>query len=227
MHVKINDLRVGTILKVQAYKFNGLLYRQWNQAKIIYNNEKHIVLILYKTKVTELNGAGWVYKEPVIWFMPKKQNFNCLILIKKNGFYRYINLASTPIFEDDTIKFIDYDLDVKCYPQKELKIVDRDEFNTNGKLMKYPDSLKNKILDELSNVIKMYNNFQYFFSDEIIKYYLKIAENDKILLNVKNYLTPIIKNNKTNINSNKTFSKQGRRNFNNREKFINSTLRNA
>lgn len=227
MHVKINDLRVGTILKVQAYKFNGLLYRQWNQAKIIYNNEKHIVLILYKTKVTELNGAGWVYKEPVIWFMPKKQNFNCLILIKKNGFYRYINLASTPIFEDDTIKFIDYDLDVKCYPQKELKIVDRDEFNTNGKLMKYPDSLKNKILDELSNVIKMYNNFQYFFSDEIIKYYLKIAENDKILLNVRNYLTPIIKNKKTNINSNKTFSNQGRRNFNNREKFINSTLRNA
>lgn len=227
MHVKINDLRVGTILKVQAYKFNGLLYRQWNQAKIIYNNEKHIVLILYKTKVTELNGAGWVYKEPVIWFMPKKQNFNCLILIKKNGFYRYINLASTPIFEDDTIKFIDYDLDVKCYPQKELKIVDRDEFNTNGKIMKYPDVLKNKILDELSNVIKMYNNFQYFFSDDIIKYYLKMAENDKIMLNIKNYLTPVIKNKTINLN-NKIYQKSNnKKTYNKKTKFINFTVRNA
>ncbi|APJ38357.1 DUF402 domain-containing protein [Mycoplasmopsis pullorum] len=178
---KFPNLKVGKMITVQAYKYNGQLYRQWNKAKVLYNNQNHIVLILFKTKVTESSGKGWVYREPVIWFFSKKNMFNGLILLKKNGHYTYINLASTPIFEDETLKFVDYDLDVKCYPHKDLKIVDRDEFFTNSKKFKYPQSLKNAVYKNLSVLTEMYNNYQYFFNDKIIEYYLKKAIEDKII----------------------------------------------
>ncbi|WAM02954.1 DUF402 domain-containing protein [Mycoplasmopsis cynos] len=69
----------------------------------------------------------------------------------------YINLSSYPIFEDRTIKFIDYDLDLKSYPTKELQIVDKEEFNENSRYYGYSKLTKTKIFKEVRNVVELYS----------------------------------------------------------------------
>ncbi|MCS4536961.1 MULTISPECIES: DUF402 domain-containing protein [unclassified Mycoplasma] len=172
---------LGAIVNVQAYKYDGTLYRQWNGAKVIRNTEDHFVLFLYRTKVGEKYKNSWVYNVPVIWFLPKKENYNALVMLEKNSNYIYVNLASKPIYEDNTIKFIDFDLDIKCYPRRELLVVDREEFKQNAIDFNYPDSLKKLIYAGLEQAIEKKNEKKYFFNPKLIHYYVDIIKKDNCL----------------------------------------------
>ncbi|MFV8470304.1 DUF402 domain-containing protein [Mycoplasma sp. AA7A] len=183
MEWDFSKLKVGSMINVQGYKHNGYLYRQWNSAKVVFHNKRHIVLFLKNTKVAEYEKDvnGWRYNENAIWFIPKDAMYNAIVLLKDSGPYYYINMASKPIFEDNTIKFIDYDLDVKCYPDKELQVVDRDEFNLHSRQMQYPELLKNLLFEELKVIMQLYSEYKYFFNYEIINYYLEILHADKLI----------------------------------------------
>lgn len=169
------------VVNVQAYKYDGLLYRQWNNVHILRDTKKHYVLLLDKTRVYELPNTTWTYKEPVIWFMPKEEMYNALVILKPKENYIYVNMASTPILEDNTIKFVDFDLDIKCYPEKELNIVDKQEFIENAKSMQYPKPLIKNIFKNLDDLIYKYNNFAYFFNNEVIDYYMLIAKKEQFI----------------------------------------------
>ncbi|UUM19868.1 MULTISPECIES: DUF402 domain-containing protein [unclassified Mycoplasma] len=184
MEREFKNLKVGQIINVQGYKFNGFLYRQWNSAKVIFNNSRHIVLFLHRTKVSDYNKKinYWRYSENALWFFPKNSYFNAILLLKRNSkIYHYINLASKPVFEDETIKFIDFDLDIKCYPGKDIQLVDRDEFLKNSVLMKYPVQFKKTVFDEITRVFELYANYKYFFNPQILGYYVDILYKDKLI----------------------------------------------
>ncbi|TQC51586.1 DUF402 domain-containing protein [Mycoplasmopsis mucosicanis] len=169
---------LGAMVNVQGYKYNGYLYRQWNGVKVIRNTEDHYVLFMYKTKVSETEKSSWVYREPVIWFMPKHENYNALVMLKKKHNYIYVNLASKPIYEDNTIKFIDFDLDVKLYPHRDLTIVDRDEFNYHAKKFNYPSELKQLIFTTLEEIVNKKEAQNYFFNPRLIDYYVDVVKKD-------------------------------------------------
>ncbi|WP_406617361.1 DUF402 domain-containing protein [Mycoplasmopsis adleri] len=171
----------GSIINVQAYKYNGSLYRQWNGVKVLRNTPKHYVLLINKTKVSEKFKSDWAYKEPVIWFMPKHSMYNGLVLLKPKQNYLYINISSKPFYEDNTIKFIDFDLDVKYYPHSGINVVDADEFKTNSELYHYPKNVKNMVWDAVNEVIQKYERGEYFFNDLVIDYYIDISRKDRSL----------------------------------------------
>ncbi|WP_308701682.1 DUF402 domain-containing protein [Mesomycoplasma hyorhinis] len=126
------DKEKQSTINVQAYKFNGKLYCQWNTAKIVQNTSKHLILNLKWSKVKS-DKSHWVVKEPTLWIFPKHKFYNALVRFKANEVNIYINLASPFILEDNTVKYIDFDLDLKICPQKTIKILDVLEFFTNSK----------------------------------------------------------------------------------------------
>ncbi|AMD81327.1 hypothetical protein MCANPG14_00938 [Mycoplasmopsis canis PG 14] len=198
MEWDFSEIKVGKMINVQAYKHDGFLYRQWTNAKIIFHNKRHIVLSLKGTRVIETlkSRKGWSYKDDALWFIPKKAFYNTIVMFKVGlGKSYYTNLASAPIFEDNTIKFIDYDLDLKSYPTKELQIVDKEEFNENSKRYDYTPIMKSKILNEVKNIVDLYSTNEYFFNDGIIDYYLEIMHKDKLITDNKFEAYRSIKNN--------------------------------
>ncbi|ATO31079.1 rnase g and e associated domain containing protein [Mycoplasmopsis bovirhinis] len=182
-----HDIKVGQIVNVQAYKHNGFLYRQWTNAKLLFHNKRHLVLSLKGSRVIEnIKGRkGWSYTDDALWFIPKDSFYNTIMMFRSGAKCYYINLASQPIYEDNTIKFIDYDLDIKHYPNKELQIVDKEEFEANAKKFNYSKIIKLTILNEIQNLIGLYNNDAYFFNDSIIDYYLDLMHQDKLLSDAK------------------------------------------
>ncbi|MBZ4195169.1 DUF402 domain-containing protein [Mycoplasma sp. CH-Wi4] len=171
------------MINVQAYKYDGSLYRQWNGIKVLRNTPKHYVLVMYKSKVSENSGHNWICHDYVIWFLPKHSMYNALILLKpaKRSNYAYINISSTPIYEDNTIKFIDFELDVKAYPDTPVSVVDMDEFKENSKIFRYPKTLKEMIWNGTNEVLERYKQKEYFFSPEVIDYYIDLAKRDKTI----------------------------------------------
>ena len=174
-------LQKGKIVNIQVYKNNGLLYRQWNGVKVIDVSPHLWVFLMYKTKVSEKRGQKWVVREPYIWWMPTKQFYNTTGLIRSNGIYFYTNLASPPFFEDNTVKYIDYDLDIKAYPESAIKIVDKNEYNINK--IKYNYSIKTqKIIEKtVTEVIKYIKEKKYFFNKKNVKKYIYNMFKEKLL----------------------------------------------
>ena len=76
----MNEVQLQHFVDVQAFKYDGTLYRQWNGTKIILDNEDYVGCLLNKTKVIEKDGQKWVIKEPTLWFFSKKNFFNTTII---------------------------------------------------------------------------------------------------------------------------------------------------
>ncbi|UUD36778.1 Protein of uncharacterised function (DUF402) [Mycoplasmopsis californica] len=179
-----NNLRIGDYINVQAYKHNGVLYRQWNGIKVLDITDDFVILFVKKTKVAQKTGKKWTFNDTGLWFFSRKELFNCIITIKANGWYNYINIASKFIFEDNTIKYVDYDLDIKVYPQDSLRIVDRNEFTENRKKYKYPDSLVKNLYKQLEKLVNYYYNSEGVFNEDFVNKKLSDARDDKLLINV-------------------------------------------
>lgn len=137
-----------------------------------------------KTQVIEAGGNIWKTKEPAIMYFFKDEWFNIIVQLKKDGIYYYCNIATPFIIEENTIKYIDYDLDLRIFPDGEYKILDRMEYNYHKKIMKYSDELDRVINSSLDELIKKYKNKDIMFDKEInMKYYNKYK---KIKENIKN-----------------------------------------
>lgn len=176
-----NIIQVGDYINVQAYKHNGVLYRQWNGAKIIKNTKDYIVLFIKKAMVQQQNNKRWIFNEPGLWFFSKKELYNCMITLKEEGNYNYFNIASKFIYEENSIKYIDYDLDIKVYPKDSLRIVDRKEFTENRKRFKYPEKLVKNLYKQLEKIINYYYDQSHVFDLNFINEYIDHLKEDKLL----------------------------------------------
>ena len=180
----MSNLKIGKKLQIQCYKHDGNVHRAWDEAVVLDIRKDYIVFGNNKTIVTEAEGTKWKTKEPAIMYFFKDKWFNIISQLKKDGIYYYCNIATPFIIEDNTIKYIDYDLDLRIFPSKEYKILDRLEYKYHKKKMNYSDDLDEVIKGSLDDLIKLYEN-NYFAFDENInknyyKEYCKYASNYKI-----------------------------------------------
>ena len=173
-------LKENEIVYIQSYKHDGSLHRTWAKGVVIESNDHQFVVVTNKTWVTESNGRHWVTKEPAICFFYPNRWFNIFSMIRKGGIYYYCNLASPSIFDGEAIKNIDYDLDVKVYPDGSWEVLDKDEYLDHSKKMDYGSDIKRIVEKELENLIDMVKSGKGpFEKNKIEKYYKKYLKKEK------------------------------------------------
>lgn len=172
---------VGKNLEIQCFKHNGKVNCNWHEAIIVDEKEDYIVCANSKSLVTESDGSVWKTKEPAIMYFFKDRWFNIIAQLKKTGISYYCNIATPYIIEDDTIKYIDYDLDLRIFNNGSYKILDRNEYKYHKKIMNYSSDLDRAIKNGLDDLIKFYKSGSPIFDSEINmnyrKKYLEIAKN--------------------------------------------------
>lgn len=82
-------------------------------------NENSIIGVNDHTLVTESDDRRWVTREPAIVYFHKKFWFNIIAMIREEGVSYYCNLASPFVLDNEALKYIDYDLDVKVFKDGE------------------------------------------------------------------------------------------------------------
>ena len=137
----MDNIKIGDTLKIQCYKHNGKVHRYWNEAVIIDIKDDYIVCSNNRTLVIESDGSTRKTREPAVLYFFKNKWFNVIAQLKKEGISYYCNIATPYIIEDGTIKYIDYDLDLRIFPSGEYKILDRMEYKYHKKIMGYSDDL--------------------------------------------------------------------------------------
>ena len=149
------NLEIGKKYEIHGYKHNGKIHRAWDEAVLLEIHDDYLIFGNNKTKVTESDGRTWKTKEPAVLYFFYKKWYNIIGQYKKNGIYYYCNIASPFVIEEDTIKYIDYDLDLRVFPDGSFKVLDRGEYKYHKKLMNYPEEIDKILKQELTKLIEM------------------------------------------------------------------------
>ena len=151
-------LIIGKKYEIHAYKHTGNIHRSWDEAVLLEINDDYLVFGNERTKVTESDGRTWRTKEPAVLCFYYNKWYNIIGQYKKDGIYFYCNIASPIVIEDDTIKYIDYDLDLRVFPDGSFKVLDRGEYKYHKSIMNYPEAIDKILKEELTNLINLVRN---------------------------------------------------------------------
>ena len=132
----------GAEIQIHSYKHDGHLHRVWENNFVLKRTESVVIGANDKTQVIESDGRAWVTREPAIFYFHTDYWFNVIGMVRSDGIHYYCNISSPYIFEQGTLKYIDYDLDVRIYPDMTFELLDEDEYAEHKEQMKYPDLLE-------------------------------------------------------------------------------------
>ena len=131
----------GKWIEIQGYKHDGRMHRIWDSVFVVEESENYIVVASNRTKVIEHDFRIWHTKEPAIMIFFKDKWFNVIAMFKEIGITYYVNLASPYVIDKGVIKYIDYDLDMKLFPNNQVKIIDVREYAYHRKKYGYSDDI--------------------------------------------------------------------------------------
>lgn len=167
---------IGSSIYIRSFKHNGKLHRTWAKGFVIESNENRIVAVTNKAWVIDAGEKGegrkWVTREPAICFFYPDRWYNVICMIRKTGIHYYCNLASPSICDEEGLKNIDYDLDVKVSPAWKTSVLDEDEYEEHKKEMGYSKELDSILWRTLDKLLKdVEERHSPFNEDEIKKLY--------------------------------------------------------
>lgn len=174
---------IGERYIIHSYKHDGSIHRSWDEAILLDETDEYLVFGNERTKVIESDGRSWKTKEPAIMYFYKNNWYNVIGQYKKDGIYYYCNIASPFVIDQNTIKYIDYDLDLRVFPDGAFKVLDRGEYNYHKNKMNYSEEIDSILKSELTDLIEMARNNKGPFTKGTVENYYPIYKKykDKLL----------------------------------------------
>lgn len=164
-----NGPREGEFITIKSYKHDGSLHRTWRDTMVLKTSENALIGCNDHTLVTESDGRRWVTREPALMYFHKHYWFNIVTMIRDNGVSYYCNLASPVFLDKEALKYIDYDLDVKVFPNGEKRLLDVDEYEEHGKKWSYSPQTDKILKHNVRILVDWINNRKGPFSKEYVE----------------------------------------------------------
>ncbi|MCL1948678.1 MAG: DUF402 domain-containing protein [Turicibacter sp.] len=170
---------IGQTVEIHSYKHNTKIHRIWNEMMVLEASEEVIIGSNHKTLVMEADGRTWYTREPAVWYFYGKYWFNVLCMLRKDGIYYYCNLSSPCIYDEKALKYIDYDLDIKIFPDMSYKILDEDEYKKHVREMRYSSEVQDIIKSQLDVLLEMISKRKGPFSPGFAEHWYYVYKSRK------------------------------------------------
>ncbi|MGM9874088.1 MAG: DUF402 domain-containing protein [Bacilli bacterium] len=161
----------GHWLAIKSFKHDGTLHRIWDRGLVLENTDEYVIIASKRAKVVETNGRSWFTREPAVTIFSKTHWWNVICMIKNDGIHYYCNIASPALIDKGFIKYIDYDLDVKLFPNDYTRVLDEKEYSIHKKVYSYGEKLDQVLHIEMQNILEKMHNREFPFQDETISSY--------------------------------------------------------
>lgn len=159
----------GSPIKIYSYKHNGQLHRTWQETIILKATSTRVIGANDRTQVMESDGRDWITREPSICFFYSKYWFNVISMLREDGIHYYCNISSPFVYESGAVKYIDYDLDIKVFPDMTYTLLDEDEYALHRQQMNYPQVLDRILWNNVDHLTQMIHQRKGPFSFERIE----------------------------------------------------------
>lgn len=183
--------KVDKKIMIHAYKRNGWLYRVWEFPKIIDVTDKYVCVSLFNSRVTtneKFSKRNFHSKnlKQSYWFFFFDEWYNVIATLSPNDdqvINYYVNFSSPFIYEEEAIKYYDFDLDIKMKNTsvENFKLIDIDEYNENKEAYKY----EKEIIYKMDKVLEQFNNLEFrkemikLINPKLLKQYVSKEEGEK------------------------------------------------
>ena len=167
-------MKIGDKYRIHCYKHDGRINQTSDEAIVIDIQDDYIVCVNDKVKITENDGRSYHTREPAILFFYKNRWFNIIAQMKSFGLFQYCNIGTPFLIDEDVIKYIDYDLDLRVFPNGGYRILDKNEYKYHKKIMHYSEEIDFIVKKELESLIEMKKKGEGPFNKEIIEKYSKM-----------------------------------------------------
>ena len=156
----------GSYISIIAYKHDGHIRRSWDQGFVLEADEDHFVIVTNKTWVKDDDGHHWYTREPAICYFYTHKWFNVIAMARESGTYYYCNLASPALYDGEAVKYIDYDLDYKIFPDGRMVLLDEDEYALHTREMNYPQEIDAILKKYMAMIVQMKEKDEIPFNEE-------------------------------------------------------------
>ncbi|MFD2759600.1 nucleoside tri-diphosphate phosphatase [Lentibacillus juripiscarius] len=158
----------GTAIQIHSYKHNGQLHRIWENTLVLKGTDMVVIGANDKTTVREGDGRSWITREPAICYFHANYWFNVIGMLRNDGIYYYCNISSPFVYDAEALKYIDYDLDVKVYPDMTYDLLDEDEYAEHKEQMSYPVVLDRILEQNVEHLLRWVRQRQGPFAPDFI-----------------------------------------------------------
>lgn len=145
------------IYTINSRKFNGEIHRSWHAELLASNNDLFEFHGIFESDIDHPE-LGSIKKGTISYeFYWKHKGYNVFRFSEPNGNFRnfYCNIIVPPIFGDRMIDYVDLDIDVLVSKDFSVKILDRDEFETNSQMFGYTDEIRRGAENDLATVLDL------------------------------------------------------------------------
>ena len=154
-------------IDVRTYKYDGTLHHRW-RAKLSRHEGQLLVLNAAFEKeirhpllgTIELGTLSIEYYWLDSWY-------NIFRFQQPGGELRnfYCNVNVPPVFNGETLSYIDLDMDIFVAPDLSFTVLDRDEFAVNAARFNYPDEIRRRSERAIEELISLIETRQFPFAD--------------------------------------------------------------
>jgi protein associated with RNAse G/E len=143
-------------IAVNSRKYNGVIRRSWG-ADLVKYDPPLIELVGTFDLSVDHPDLGHIAKGTVshesYWL---DRWYNIFDFENPDGSKRnhYINIGLPPRFDDESVDYIDLDIDLIIWPSGQIDLLDIDDFRSNAELYSYPNSLVQTVNKKLDMIMK-------------------------------------------------------------------------
>lgn len=157
---------INNAVTVNSRKIDNKIHKSWN-ARVIEENKSSI--ILYGEFEEEIRHQHLGVIKPgtksyeYYWF---ERWYSIFRFHEPDGSLRnfYCNVNQPPVFENNILDYVDLDIDVIVWKDKQRQILDIDEFESNAKKYRYSEQIVKKALESLRELLELIEKQQFPFN---------------------------------------------------------------
>lgn len=157
-------------ITINARKFDGKIHRSW-QAELIEQRSSLLIFVGEFAEEVKHPNLGVIRRGTLSYeYYWLNRWYNVFRFHHPNGELRnfYCNINMPPVFENQSLDYVDFDIDVLIWNDFSHEILDLEEFKENTVKYRYPPKVIEKVYQSLDEILRLLKNRKFPFATEII-----------------------------------------------------------
>ena len=163
---------------VSLLKYDQQLHYEWS-SHVIEETDDYVLLYAGpgRTLRHHTRGACYTYDSHSLECFMRHEGFTLQLDLEQDGTMRgYSNIGLPPTITDETIHFVDLDVDLVARQPGEWQLVDEEEFDINRVRYGYPDSLIEQVWQTVDDVKNRIQHQQFPFDGSSERRLIELAQ---------------------------------------------------
>ena len=145
---------MNQIFTINSRKFDGKIHRSWS-AKLKDQNSSVMTFVGIFEHDVNHKDLGVIRRGTISYeYYWLDRWYNIFQFHEPEGDLRnfYCNICQPPIFNENSLDYIDYDIDILVWKDFSYHILDMEEFEENKRALNYPKDIIRKIHNSVSEI---------------------------------------------------------------------------